>query len=58
MAFYHYVKTRACKKRKSGMGGKPMETTLGGGRKKKIKVKGGKSKLKTASSKKIGRAHV
>jgi small subunit ribosomal protein S8e len=48
---YHGKITRARKKRKYAIGGEAVETTPGEERKKKVKVKGGESKLKLISAK-------
>lgn len=49
MVLYHNVFSRARKKRKYGMGGKPVETAIGGVKRKTVVVKGGKTKLKLFS---------
>jgi small subunit ribosomal protein S8e len=51
MSSYHNAFSRARKKRKYGMGGRPADTTVGSVKKKKVKVKGTKTKLKLFSEK-------
>jgi small subunit ribosomal protein S8e len=48
---YHGKITKARKKRRYAMGGEPIDTTIGAERKKKIVMRGGRSKQKLISGK-------
>jgi small subunit ribosomal protein S8e len=53
MVSYHNVISRAGKKRKYGTGGRPADTAIGAVKKKRVGVKGGRTKLKLTSAKVI-----